>query len=244
MNTTQDNTRIEVPLFTINYVNKLYKNLDKENAIDLYNQPNFEIEDEYAVGGSGIYLKKDFYLDHDLDILNNAVKLYENLELNETYASDKRLWTYLTHVFFWDYMQKEWKIDFSKEKNQIIKFIRDRYFLNTLNIRSLTHNGISRLWWYTHLTIDESRKDKYELTKVLLSLQDIPVSLLERSLGGSSNIRKAVLEFLAENPGIKTSKKTQELLKQLNLVGGVKNLPMLKLNEVKSVLLKIKNNIS
>lgn len=100
MNTTKDNNRIEVPLFTINYVNKLYKNLDKQNTIDLYNQPNFEFEDEYAVGGSGIYLNKDFYLDNDLGILNNAIKLYENLQLNETYASDKRLWTYLTHVFF------------------------------------------------------------------------------------------------------------------------------------------------
>ena len=32
--------------------------------------------------------------------------------------------------------------DFTKEKLKIIDFIRDMYFLNTLNIRSLTHNGI------------------------------------------------------------------------------------------------------
>jgi len=137
-------------------------------------------------------------------------------------------------------MKKDWAIDFSKDKAKIVDFIRDRYFLNTLNIRSLTHNGISRLWWYTHLTIDDSRKDKYELTKVLLSLQDIPVSLLERSIGSNSKVRKAVLEFLLENPEIKTSKNVQNLLKQVNLAGGVKNIPMLKLNEIKSLLNGVK----
>jgi len=124
-------------------------------------------------------------------------------------------------------------LTFTKDKSKIVEFIRDRYFLNTLNIRSLTHNGISRLWWYPHLTIDNSRKDKYELAKVLLSLQDIPVSLLERSLGSNTNVRKAVLEFLLENPQYKTSKNVQNLLRQLNLAGGVKNIPMLKLAEIK-----------
>lgn len=240
---SKSENKIEIPLFTLNYVNKLYKNLEQSGAIEIYKQSKFEFEEEFAIGGSDIYINKDFCLDKGLSIERNAINLYENLQLNETSASDKRLWTYLTHVFFWNYMKEEWKIDFTKEKSQIINFIHDRYFLNTLNIRSLTHNGISRLWWYTHLTIDESRKDKYELTKVLLSLQDIPVSLLERSLGSSINIRKAVLEFLSENPEIKTSKNTQELLKQFNLVGGVKNLPMLKLNEIKSLLLNIKNNL-
>ncbi len=173
-------------------------------------------------------------------ISKNSISLYENLQINETQASDKRLWTYLTHVHFWDFMKKTWQIDFTKDKSKVVEFIRDRYFLNTLNIRTLTHNGISRLWWYSHLTVDNSRKDKYELTKVLLSLQDISVSLLERSMGSNSNVRKAVLEFLLENPEYKTSKNVQNLLRQLNLAGGVKNIPMLKLTEIKKLLSRIK----
>ena len=71
---------------------------------------------------------------------------------------------------------------------------------------------------------------------MLLSLQDIPVSLLERSIGGSENVRRTVLEFILENPEIKTGKKIQELMRQFNLAGGVKNIPMLKVNEIKSIL--------
>lgn len=232
--------KIKVPLFTTNYTNRLYKNLELDSNLENYNSVKFDFETNFAFGNSGIIISDDFKLNPKEHISTNSIFLYENLKINETQASDKRLWTYLTHVHFWDYMRQEWEIDFTKDKSKIVDFVRDRYFLNTLNIRSLTHNGISRLWWYTHLTVDQSKRDKYELTKVLLSLQDIPVSLLERSMGSSSNVRKAVLEFLLENPDYKTSKNVQNLLRKLNLAGGVKNIPMLKLNEIKSILSKIK----
>jgi len=233
-------SKIEIPLFTTNYTTRLFKNLENETYIENYRSEKFIFDSNFASGTSGIFIKSDFKLNPNDHISTNSINLYENLQINETQASDRRLWTYLTHVHFWTYMKKDWAIDFSKDKAKIVDFIRDRYFLNTLNIRSLTHNGISRLWWYTHLTIDDSRKDKYELTKVLLSLQDIPVSLLERSIGSNSKVRKAVLEFLLENPEIKTSKNVQNLLKQVNLAGGVKNIPMLKLNEIKSLLNGVK----
>lgn len=233
----------EMPLFTLNYVNKLFRDLDKSEYLEYYKEGKFPFDENYPKGGSGIYLRDDFDLNPEASDFENSKILFENIQINETQASDKRLWTYLTHVHFWDYMKVKWKINFHKEEKNTIAYIKDRYFLNTLNIRSLTHNGISRLWWYSYLTIDESRKDKYELTKVLLSLQDIPVSLLERSMGSSKNVRRAILEFILENPEIKNGKKIQELMKQLNLAGGVKNIPMLKLAEIKSILEIIKSGL-
>jgi hypothetical protein len=238
-----NNHKKEIPLFTNNYVNKLYRNLEVDENLESYKEDHFAFEKNFATGKSGIFINDNFNLDPDVHISTNSISLYENLRINETQASDNRLWTYLAHVHFRKYMKKEWKIDFTKDRIKIIDFIRDRYFLNILNIRSLTHNGIARLWWYTHLTIDESRKDKYELTKVLLSLQDIPVSLLERSMGSSKNVRKAVLEFVLENPKLKTSKNIQDLMRLLNLAGGVKNIPMLKLHEIKSLLEGIKSHL-
>lgn len=237
-------SKTEVPLFTTNYVNRLFKNLEIDEMLEPYKEDHFTFEKNFATGESGIFINDNFNLEPDVHISTNSISLYENLLINETQASDNRLWTYLAHVHFWDYMKKEWTIDFTKDRIKIIDFIRDRYFLNTLNIRSLTHNGISRLWWYTHLTIDDSRKDKYELTKVLLSFQDIPVSLLERSMGSNKNVRKAVLEFILENPKLKTSKNIQDLMKLLNLAGGVKNIPMLKLHEIKSILEGIKSHLT
>lgn len=233
-----NNNRKEIPIFILNYVNKLFRNLEKSEYIKYYMEDKFPYEEIYPKGGTGIYLKDDFNLDPDAGDFENSKNIYDNLKINETQASDNRLWTYLTHVRFWTYMKKRWPLDIENPVSRI----KDRYFLNSLKLETLTRNGISRLWWYAHLTIDQSRKDHYELTRILLSRQDIAVGILERSLGSNKNVRKALLEFLSENPEIKDSEdKTREIIKQLNLAGGVKNIPMLKVNEIKSILEIIKS---
>lgn len=87
------------------------------------------------------------------------------------------------------------------------------------------------------LTIDTSRKDHYELTRILLNRQDIAVGIFERRLGSISCIRRGILDYLKDHPTVmKSEDKTRELIKYVNLVGGVKNLSMLRLSEVKMIL--------
>ena len=128
----------------------------------------------------------------------NSILLYDKLKLTETQATDTRLWSYLTHVKFWNYMRKRWdtkkfgedeELSNEKEKNRSINFIVWRYHLKTTNKRRLIRNGISRLWWYAHLTVDNSRDNRFELTQALLSDLDIAQNLLERTFGSN----KAVL---------------------------------------------------
>ena len=38
--------------------------------------------------------------------------------------------------------------------------------------RSLFINGIARLWWFAHFTIDESMENPYELTEMLFNKFD------------------------------------------------------------------------
>ena len=226
----------QISLFTENYTSKLFRNLNRSENIQFYLSEKFPFEEIYPRGDSGIFLDENFELNTDKSDLENSMQLYQNLVLDETQASDKRLWTYLTHARFWNYMRKRWPIEGIEDPKGRIK---DRYFLNNVNIESLSRNGISRLWWYTHLTIDNSRKDHYELTKVLLDRQETAVGILERRLGSIACVRKGILEYLRDNPKIMNKEdKTRELIKYLNLVGGVKNLSMLKLNEVKVILEK------
>lgn len=224
----------EIPIFTESYTRKLFRNLNSPEQIELYLCGKFQFAENFPKGGSGIYLEENFKLDPAKSDFENSKILYENLELNETQASDKRFWTYLTHVRFWDYMKKRWPLEGNKE---LIGRIKDRYFLNNVNIESLSRNGISRLWWYSHLTIDKSRKDHYELTKILLNRQEIAVGILERRLGSISCVRKGLLEYLRDNPKVMNNEdKTREIIKYFNLAGGVKSLSMLKFNEVRKIL--------
>ena len=224
----------QVPIFTESYTAKLYRNLNKSDNLHIYLAEIFPYEEIFPKGDSGIFLDESFELNPDKSDLDNSIALYKSLELDETQASDRRLWTYLTHVRFWNYMTKRWSIEGIEDPNGRIK---DRYFLNNVNIESLSRNGISRLWWYTHLTIDKSRKDHYELTRILLNRQEIAVGILERRLGSIGCVRKGILEYLRDNPNIMNNEdKTRELIKFLNLVGGVKNLSMLKFNEIRRIL--------
>lgn len=236
----------EIKVFTYDYVNELQRNVEIKEKFDSYKLEKFPYQEKFPKGSTGVYIPFAFELKNpekgnnfDLD---NSIAFYEEAKgINPTLASDPRLWTYLTHVRFFHYMKNRWPIDdLENPKNRLI----DRYHLKYLKLESLTRNGLSRLWWFAHLTIDNNRKDKFELTRTLLVRADLTVGILERALGSNRNIRIAILEFLAENEDIRDNEdKSRNLLIQLNLYGGVKNLPYLVTNEIKNVLRKIKTEI-
>ena len=86
-------------------------------------------------------------------------------------------------------------------------------------------NAISRLWWFGYLTHDPLRGNAFELTEALLSLQDVQVAFLERSLGRCKPLLKVVLETVLKYDS--TLKEAdgrgdiiQEWAKEIHLYGG------------------------
>jgi hypothetical protein len=231
--------KIELRYFSSFYVDKLYRHVAGSGNFDPYLIEKFSFEETFAKGATGIFIDPDLSLDPSKSDLNNSIILYEALkDLNEVQASDERLWAYLTHTHFWGYMRKRWPIE--EAKNPLSR-IKERYFLRNLNLEALTRNGLSRLWWYAHITIDTGRQNKYELLEILLQRQDLAVGITERSIGVNKKLRVALLEYLKENPLIATNEdKSRELIKGLNLSGGVKMLPLLEIQEIKTILDKIK----
>jgi hypothetical protein len=231
--------KTELRVFLSGYVDKLYRDVAATNNFENYKLSRFPYEEKFPKGGTEIFIDSTLKLDAARSEFENCKILYEGLKsLNATQASDERLWTYLTHVTFWDYMKERWPVGDSLGR------VKDRYFLRTMSIETLTRNGIARLWWYAHLTYDAGRANPYELTEVLLSRADLSVGITERALGSNPNIRTAVLEFLKNNPVIASNEdKTRDLIKGLNLVGGVRNLPFLEESEIIAVLEKVKINL-
>ena len=158
--------------------------------------------------------------DQPQDDSKNSEILYAALKrLTPVQATDPRLWAYLTHVTYWEYVVTRW----GKSKAEVIQ---DRFFVRRRGIGSLARNGIARLWWSGYLTHDQKRADPYELTKVLFIKQDIHTGLLERNLGKSLSIRRAALDYFKihaakiEQIG-KWSKLVQRIVLDLNTAGGV-----------------------
>jgi uncharacterized protein DUF6339 len=145
-------------------------------------------------------------------------------KLTPIQSSDGRLWTLLTHTTFARYVSLRWGQNLESSQRPVDR-IHDRWFFRGQGIATFVRNGISRLWWFGYLTYDSNRANPFELTEALLSLQDIQVAFLERSLGRCRPLLKAVLESVISNDQIlrQTPKRgdvIQEWAKELRLFGG------------------------
>jgi hypothetical protein len=139
-------------------------------------------------------------------------------------AADERLWVLLTHRTFATYLHKRWARGLERA-TQPEALVIDRWFFRGTGVATFVRNGISRLWWFGYLTYDRTRTNPFELTDVLLSLQDIQVAFLERSLGRCKPLLRAVLETvrkhqddLRQTP--KSGDVIQEWAKEIRLYGG------------------------
>lgn len=178
--------------------------------------------------------------------LENTKKVYSALkDLTLVQACDERMWAYLTHHTFWNYMRVRWPVESYLDKEQPESAIRERYFFMTNKGRALVRNGIARLWWYGYVSYDEERTDPFELTSMLLSKLDIAQSLLERVFSGNRDITRAVLSVLYQKDkleGIAVSRNVfRSLMMYINQLGGVTILDALERSELEK-LIEIKLN--
>jgi hypothetical protein len=90
--------------------------------------------------------------------------------------------------------------------------------------RSLVRNGLARLWWIGRLTYDDSRTDKYELTKFVCEHNDHIMHIIERNTSNNPRIIQALIDgmLVARKEGLNINTNiVGELCKYLNLLGGI-----------------------
>jgi len=192
-----------------------------------------------------------------LSDLDNAIALYEYYKnIDETQASDPRLWAYLSHAEFRKYTISRWGlsgtygdlVDDSAKRSAINQTL-EHWFVSG-NDRDLRRHSIARLWWAAHLTYapwerdpdffsDLKKDDPYYFTRILLSAQDIYQQVLERAMGRSQRILISILEYLGKNKKFAESRENvRNLAKELNLVYGVKKIIMLDRKSLKELIEK------
>lgn len=174
--------------------------------------------------------------------LENTKIIYSKLKnLPLTLAIDERFWAYLTHVVFWDYMRARWPLGDKKDKKKTEEYLRTRYLFMPNPDRRLVRNGISRLWWYGHVSYDASRTNPFELTKALLYKKlDVAQSLLERSYSRNKTITKTILSMLVEKEAAGTPFSDRPtfrpLVMHLNGIGGVTMLDSLVEDDIRNIV--------
>ena len=154
----------------------------------------------------------------------NAVRLFESLKgkLNRLQATDFRLWTYLTHVYCWDYIKTRWNLDEGERKSWVNR-INDRYCISSRS--PYMRNGISRLYWSAELTYDEKNENPYEYLEFVFKWQDLAVNALDRQIGRAKDSLLGNLQALKEAELNEDDRRL--FFTKINQYGGVKLLDTL-----------------
>lgn len=202
--------------------------LEESWVPNYFQSPNWYIESKLPSLPDDLLLFPNSSNNYDLE---NSQRIYEALsDITPSQASDPRLWTYLTHVKFWQYMKKRWPVDQNfkgDDLTSVISSLKDRYFLIGDRSRGLTRNGVSRLWWsgYVCQTLDSNGRNNFELAIPLFLKQDIYSSFMERAYSKNKMVMNAILSVLLkkykEGKPFDDRQKVRALAKYLVMVGGV-----------------------
>ena len=147
----------------------------------------------------------------------NAKNLYEALKITPQQASDIKLWTGIAFNQGFHYLINRWGLKDSKA-------IQYHWLFYTSSKRSLFYQGISRLWWYAHITYNENANNPYQYTKMIFNNNIRFVSyFIYRNLANSKKVRMAYLKFVHElyEQGISINyDQVQTLIKNLGVLAG------------------------
>lgn len=235
-------------LFSMAYCAELAEAVRLGNSLAEYESKNFEPETDKCIDAPAIITSDKIpVLGGNRNDASAAIAVYNYLgELNELQASDKRLWTTLTHTIFREYVIDRWpakSADLEAKRGAIMR----RWFAEGGSDRTLENNAIARLWWGAHLTYapwkvnpDEfghlENEDDFYYTKRLFSLQELIKVTMESSLGRSSKVLIALLTYLNKHPELVNNEDVGELMKELNLISGANKILVLNAKELEALI--------
>jgi len=204
-------------------MNLIIPNIDRETFDTLYNSIKSNINryrsgDEnwiydfwrdkgYTVTPSRLDIKL-LRLDPQSEETDVAVALYEGLGISPMIASSGMFWTIYSHYEL-PYLLKKWSLTGNDDEDTMT--IRSHYFCSwDENRRELGRKALPRLWWIVHLTVDDSRTDRYELTREALMQASTVMEILERP--GTTMNRKVTNRLL--NYSLKQREQGTPLLRE------------------------------
>ena len=170
---------------------------------------------------------------------DNVRRLYGAMRgLSPVVAADERLWTGLSHGYFWDYVQY-------RQHDAIAsgdpKRVATSFFFTNGHRRSLFVHCLSRLWWAGYLTYDEKAKDPFALTDVVTQQACASTIMLISSSNMTSNkdICLGVLTSIKKRPLTGEAIQRKHFvgpLRYLNNMGALTVLDMLSREEITEIV--------
>ncbi|PMG28017.1 hypothetical protein BCU94_18480 [Shewanella sp. 10N.286.52.C2] len=173
--------------------------------------------------------------------------LYKSITgLEPSIARDPRLWNYLSHTIFLNYVRNRYPIP--QETEKAIKEIKAHFFCTDEKRSIERNNGVSRLWWMAYVVsrVDELGLD--DALKAFLTKTDVRANIFERpttsqNVNVLTGILKALHQSLSEDSILFERHIFREFMREINLWGGMILIGDLDQEDIDSKLLKIKDKV-
>lgn len=227
-------------LFRSGYIEELIGDL-KRTGGDKYMSDSFEYDEdnvipniEIKIEEAELILPKAKYL---YDYENSRIIFEAYKGLTPVQATDSRMWAYLSHITYWEYMRARRPIE-EQPTNKRVDYILNHWFIQRPSAEAFLRHDISLLWWVAYLTYNEARKNPYELTQETFSMLDYTRHLLPGTQGRNRDFTHALLEYVLENKDLfKDYKETKVrfLMRRANQIAGYKVFPGLPKSEIKGL---------
>lgn len=255
---------MEEKVFRSAYLSELRSSLKSGQSLVNYYEPKVEYNDDVTFPFQTELVGERPVLSPSREAeaeIGNAVLLHTYLQnLTAAQASDKRLWVYLSHASFRDYVQGRWafphpieECDNKDKANAVITNILIHWFVEGSDSRALKRHALARLWWAAHLTVAPWERnpefsrletdDRYKYTRILLQSETLYTEITERVLGSSDVVLIPLLEYLDKHPEFVPRSRLRPLMKELNLASGVKRLPLLTYDDIYGLIESIAKDV-
>jgi len=205
--------------------------------LDAYRTGNFD----FLIPDSSCYFESTLEIDeaklaaikcdkNNLNEVENCVLMFQAMgNISHYLARDQRLWVYLTHTVLLSYTRARWPIPEDDEK--AVKHIKSHFFC--IGARGIERdNSASRLWWLASLCNRASDISFEDALTCFLHQSDVRANIVERPTTAQNvHVFSAILKKLHEsyksNKELFERERFRALMKELNLVGGIKLLAAL-----------------
>ena len=152
-------------ILTKKYIEDIFEDVEKGIGLDRFLQTSFPYEEENLLVTPHVQEPEDL-LERMTPTTEgdyaSAVALYDAYKgLKPLQAINAQFWESLSLTDLFPYMQKRWNL---AEAKDLKKNILNHF---TFKSHGMMRHGLAGLWWLVHLSIDENRDNKYELTEYL-----------------------------------------------------------------------------
>lgn len=216
------------------YIEKVFEEVENGIGLDLFKKDSYPFDADCLLVTPHVKHPDNLLAqlmpttEGDFQTATTIYNAYSSLTPLQAISS--QFWESLSLTDLFPYMQKRWGLKEAKNDDELKKAILNHFSMKS---HGLMRHGLGGLWWLVHLTIDENRDNRFELTEMLF--KNYTLRYIRLGVGKVIQHKEAaigILQYIKDKEQYITSMENvaNALTSYFNKLGAVKQLTFLDRN--------------